>query len=60
MPTRTVMVWERECEVSTQQTSKTVWVAVGQYMDRTIEEKARSESAALAAWKRAARYWGNV
>lgn len=60
MPNRKVTVWDREYEVSTRQTSKTVWEAYGHYEKRLITETARSESAALAAWKRTATYWGNA
>jgi hypothetical protein len=54
-----VRVWNEEVEVDVYQKSKTVWVAVGTYMGKTIEVKGRSGSSALALWRDAARYRGN-
>ncbi len=54
-----VYVWEKPYEISVYQKSKTVWIAVGEYMGERIEVKDRSESSALARWREAARYKGN-
>ncbi len=56
---RTVKVWGLPVEVSVHQSSKSVWVAVGHYMDVRIEVKGRSASAALAGWRKAAEYKGS-
>ncbi len=54
-----VYVWEKSCEISVYQKSKTVWIAVGEYMGERIEVKGRSKSSALASWTEAARFKGN-
>ncbi|MBY5812902.1 hypothetical protein [Rhizobium leguminosarum] len=54
-----VEVWGRMVEVSIHQSSKSVWVAVGEYMGQRVEVKGRSSGAALSLWKDAARYKGN-
>jgi len=56
---RTVRVWNVDVKVSIYQSSKSVWVAVGYYLDHHIEVKGRSASSALALWRDAARYKGN-
>jgi hypothetical protein len=48
---RTVRVWNREYPISVYRTSKTVWVAKGEYMGRNIEVKGRSASAAIGRRK---------
>ena len=58
--TITVKVWEKPCEISVYQKSKTVWIAVGEYMGKRIETKGSSPSAAAAHWREAARYRGNL
>jgi hypothetical protein len=55
----TVMVWDKPYEISVYKKSKTVWIAVGEYMDERIEVKGSSQSAATAHWREAARYKGN-
>lgn len=55
----TVMVWDKPHKVTVHQNSKSVWVAVGEYMGETLETKGRSQSQALSAWREAARYKGN-
>jgi hypothetical protein len=57
---RTVRVWHRECTISVHRTSKTVWVAKGEYMGRNIEVKGRSAYAAEKSWIEAARYRGSI
>jgi hypothetical protein len=53
------MIWDEPHEVQVYQSSKSVWIAVGEYMGERIEVKDRSESTALKRWKDAARYKGN-
>lgn len=55
----TVQVWNQPCRVAVYQRSKTVWLAVGDYMGQRLEVKGRTESQALAMWREAARYKGN-
>ncbi len=54
-----VKVWNEEVEIHVIQKSKSVWIASGAYMDQHIEVSRRSASAAIKAWKDAARYKGN-
>jgi hypothetical protein len=56
----TVQVWDHSYEVSVHQKSKTVWIAVGDYEGQRIETKGQSETQALASWREAARYRGNL
>lgn len=56
---RTVQVWGRSQTVSVHQKSKSVWIAVGDYMSQRIECKGRSAGSALALWADAAKYRGN-
>jgi hypothetical protein len=61
MMKRLVRVWEGEepCEITVFQKSTSVWIAVGQYMEKTIEVKGRSASSAAALWRDAAHYKSN-
>jgi hypothetical protein len=54
-----VNVWDKPHVVTVYQKSKTVWIAVGEYMGETIEVKDQSEGAALKRWREAATYKGN-
>lgn len=54
----TINVWDRPQTVEVYQKSKSVWIAVGDYMGERIEVKGTSRTSALAAWKEAARYRG--
>ncbi len=56
---RQVTVWDKRQDVSVYQKSKTVWIAVGQYMGATIETKSSSANSALKLWVDAAKYRGN-
>lgn len=56
---REVNVWGQVVEVEVVQKSKTVWIAVGYYMEQRIEVKRSSPGAALSGWKDAATYKGN-
>lgn len=55
---RRVLVWNTQCTVSVEQMSKSVWVAVGDYMGETIRTQDRSEATALKRWREAAQYKG--
>ncbi len=54
MPVHTVEVWGKSYSVFTRQKSKSVWIAVGEYMGKWIEVKDRSEATAIKAWRDAA------
>jgi hypothetical protein len=54
-----VTVWSQSHTASVYQKSKSVWVAVGDYMGERIETKGSSAGSALTAWKNAATYRGN-
>lgn len=57
---RAVKVWDRPYKVEVHQTSKSVWVAAGDYEGQHISVKSRSATSAVAAWIDAARYKGNL
>ncbi len=59
MPDHTVEVWGKSYTVFTHQRSKSVWIAVGEYMGKRIEVKDRSKATAIKRWQEAARYKGN-
>ncbi len=59
MPEHRVEVWGKSYTVTTYQKSKTVWIAVGEYMGKRIEVKDRSEATAIKWWREAARFKGN-
>jgi len=54
----TVMVWSEPQEVIVHQKSKSVWIAVGSYLGKSIETKGATEGAALIRWREAAEYKG--
>lgn len=54
-----VTVWSQSHTVTVYQKSKSVWMAVGDYIDQAIETKGSSAGSALTAWKNAATYRGN-
>ena len=56
---RTVTVHNKPHEIDVYQKSKSVWVAVGEYMGERLEVKGSTESQATSAWREAARYKGN-
>jgi hypothetical protein len=58
MSTMTVKVWDKDYEITVYKKSKSVWIAVGDYMGESIESKGSSESSAAAHWREAARYKG--
>lgn len=53
-----VKPWENDepCEITVIQKSKSVWIAVGQYMGKEV---GRTENNAVALWRDAAHYRGN-
>lgn len=55
----TVPVWGKSYVVTVYQESKRAWIAVGDYMGERIEIKGSSEFAAVAHWRKAARYKGD-
>lgn len=57
--TNVVEVWGKKIEIDAYQKSKSVWIAVGDYMGERIEVKGPSRGAALKGWIEAARYRGN-
>jgi hypothetical protein len=59
MTKMTVTVWDKPYEITVYQKSKSVWIAVGNYMDKRVETKGSSASSAAAHWSEAARYRGN-
>lgn len=54
-----VKVWETVCTINVHQKSKSVWIARGEYMGKSIESKGASASSDAAHWREAARYAGN-
>ena len=52
---RTVSVWGKLQTVTLNRSSKSIWIAVGDYRGETIETKASSELSALSGWQRSAR-----
>jgi hypothetical protein len=56
---RTVHVWAIPHVITVYQKSKTVWVAVGEYMGERIEVKGSSANVAAKYWVDAARFRGN-
>ncbi len=61
MPVHHVEVWGRSYTVVarvTRQKTKTVWIAVGEYMGKTIQTEGRSKGAAIKRWKERAHSTG--
>lgn len=54
-----VTVWDKPHEITVHQKSKSVWVAVGDYMGKRLEVTGRSQTQAINSWRDAARYRGN-
>jgi hypothetical protein len=59
-PTRkhSVEVWGQSYEIETQQQSKTVWIAYGDYMGEHIQTKDQTRGAAIQRWRDRARSIG--
>jgi hypothetical protein len=58
MTVQTVYVWDKPHNVSVDQQSKSVWMAVGEYKGKQIEVKDSTKGAALKRWREAATYRG--
>jgi hypothetical protein len=56
---RTVLLFDTPCAITISHPSKTVWVAVGDYMGERIEVKGSSANNAVKYWVDAARFRGN-
>jgi hypothetical protein len=56
---QTVRVWDLPVEITVYQKSKSVWIAVGDYMGERLEVKSSSVSSAAKLWQDAAKYKGN-
>jgi hypothetical protein len=56
---RQVKVWNDTVEIDVHQSSKTVWIATGEYHGKPHEAKRSSASAAAKAWADAATYHSN-
>ena len=59
MPDHTVRVCDTPYTVTTYQKTKSVWIAVGEYMGETIQTKGRTKGAAVKRWKERAHFKGN-
>lgn len=59
MSERVVRIWDKPHTIVVYRKSKTVWIAVGEYMGESFEVKGSSENAAAKGWAEAARYKGN-
>ena len=55
---RTVTVWDNVHQITVQQQSKTVWVAVGEYRGERLEVKGKTDTQAVAAWRDVAKLKG--
>jgi hypothetical protein len=55
-----VTVHGTPCTLIVYQRSKSVWIAVGYYMDERIETKDSRESTAIRRWIEAAKFKGNL
>lgn len=56
---RHVDVWQKAHEIEVRQTSRSEWVAVGEYLGQRLEVVGRSENRAVSKWTQAARARGN-
>ena len=55
----TVTVWNTQVMIDVYQSSKSIWVAVGEYHGERIEVKGKTQTQAVSSWREAARYRGN-
>ena len=55
-----VVVWDEPHEITVYLKSKSVWIAVGDYMMERVEVKSSSATAAAKLWQETARYRGNI
>ncbi|SED93134.1 hypothetical protein SAMN05519104_4777 [Rhizobiales bacterium GAS188] len=56
---RIVKVLGKPQTITVAQQSKSVWIAVGDYMGESFDAKGRTEKSATAAWIAKATYHGN-
>jgi hypothetical protein len=54
-----VYVWDEPVEIDVYQKSKTVWIAVGEYIGKHHEVKRSTPGAAAKGWADAAKYHSN-
>lgn len=54
-----VVILNEICKVNTHQRSKTIWVAVGNYNEKSITVRGRGVSEAIKRWKEAAEHVEN-
>jgi hypothetical protein len=56
-----VKPWENDepCEITVEQKSKSVWIAVGQHIGKEVRVQGRTESNVVAKWRDAAHYRSN-
>lgn len=57
--THSVLIFNEVYEVNTHQRSNTIWVAVGNYNEKSITVRGRSVSEAIKRWKEATEYIKN-
>ena len=57
---RTVTVWSQPLKVTVYRKTKTIWIAAGDYMGKTIYVKRGTQGAAVKGWADAARDRGNA
>ncbi len=55
----TVIVGGKPYEINLIKRSKTVWIAVGDYMGERVEAKGTSDTTAAKRWREKAQYMGN-
>lgn len=51
MSVHTVHAYPETCQVHVYQRSKTVWIASGTFQGQPLQQRGRSEAAAVKAWK---------
>jgi hypothetical protein len=56
---RVVTVWDEKYEVTVLQKSKSVWIASGEYMGKSLQVQGRTAGNAIDLWRDAARFRGN-
>jgi hypothetical protein len=57
---RTVTVLSKLCTVIVHQSSRSVWICIGNYHGERIETKDRSMRSAIGSWIKTASYRGNL
>lgn len=56
---RTVLLYDTPCTIAIFHPTKTVWVAVGDYIGKRVKVKGSSANVAAKRWVEAARFRGN-